>query len=219
MIALHYFPGNASLIVHIVLRELGVPFELRLVDREHGAHKSAAYLKLNPNGLIPVLEDGPLVLYETGAICLHLSDSHPQARLAPALGTPDRAQLYKWLFWMADTLQPVLIAYFYPDRLVAPGNAASAAEVRAQAQSRAGVLLDQLDAQLAAHGQPWLLGAHFTLLDPYAFVLCRWTRGFSGPASTPARERPHLKPYLERLLSRPAVQQALAAEQLSEPWV
>ena len=219
MIALHYFPGNASLIVHIVLHEIGVPFELRLVDREHGAHKSAAYLLLNPNGLIPVLEDDALVLYETGAICLHLSDTHPQARLAPAPGTPERAQLYKWLFWMADTLQPALIAYFYPDRLVAPGNAASAAEVRAQAQSRAGVLLDQLDAQLAAHGQPWLLGADFSLLDPYAVVLCPWTRGVSGPALTAARGRPHRNPYLERLLARPALQQAPAAEALAEPWV
>ena len=53
MITLHYHPGDASQAPHIVLQELGVPYELALVDKEGGAHKSAAYLKLNPNGLIP----------------------------------------------------------------------------------------------------------------------------------------------------------------------
>jgi glutathione S-transferase len=64
MIRLHYYPGNASFTPHVLLHELGVPFERVLVDRNQGAHKSPAYLKLNPNGLIPVLEDDGLVLYE-----------------------------------------------------------------------------------------------------------------------------------------------------------
>src|SRR5215212_7463023 len=71
MIQLYYYPGNASLAVHILLEELGVPFSLHLVDRANAAHKSPEYLKLNPNGSIPVLVDGDLVLYETVAICLH----------------------------------------------------------------------------------------------------------------------------------------------------
>jgi glutathione S-transferase len=62
MIELHYYRGNASLAVHILLEELGVPFTLKLVDRANAAHKSAEYLKLNPNGLIPVLVDRDLVL-------------------------------------------------------------------------------------------------------------------------------------------------------------
>jgi glutathione S-transferase len=70
---------------HLLLRELGVPFELQRVDRTQNAHKSPAYLKLNPNGLIPVLVDGELVLYETPAIVLHRVDTHPQAGLAPAV--------------------------------------------------------------------------------------------------------------------------------------
>jgi glutathione S-transferase len=92
MIELHYFPGNASMTPHLLLRELGVPFALRLVDRAAGAHKSPEYLKLNPNGLIPVLVDDGLVIYETAAIVLHLCDTHPQAGLAPAVRTGERAQ-------------------------------------------------------------------------------------------------------------------------------
>lgn len=219
MIRLHYYPSNASMVPHILLHELKVPFELQLVDRTQRAHKSAEYLKLNPNGLIPVLQDGSLVLYESAAICLHLVDTHPETQMAPALGTAERAHFYKWLVWMTNSLQATLVHYFYPERSVDEGNVAGATQVRTHAQQRIGELLAQLDAQLASHGQPWLMGERFSALDPYAFVLCRWTRGFKGPAAKPAREWPHLGPYLQRLLARPAVQRVLADEKLTEPWV
>lgn len=220
MIRLHYFPGNASLVPHIVLEELGVPFERALVDRAEGAHKQPDYLRLNPNGLIPVLtqhfEGQDLVLYETAAICLHLCDTHPQAALAPAVGSTARAHFYKWLMWLTNTLQATLIIYFYPERWVNVGNAAGAAEVRAHAAEKIGGLLDQLDAELARHGGPWFMGADYTALDAYVLTLCRWTRGF---VTRPARERAHLGPYLQRMLARPAVQRAFAAEQITAPLV
>jgi glutathione S-transferase len=224
MIQLHYYPGNANLIPHILLRELDIPFELVKVDRDHGAHRGAAYLALNPNGTIPVLVDGDLVLYETAAICLHLADGalvdgRSDQALAPALGTPERAHYYKWMAWMTNTLQAMLIHYYYPDRMVAAGNAEGAEQVKQAAQARIGQLLEHLERQLASHGEPWLLGARYTALDPYAFVLCRWTRGFSGPAAAPARTRPLLGAYLQRMLARPAVQAAIAAEGLQPPLV
>ena len=223
MIQLHYYPSNASMIPHIVLEEMGVPFEMVLVDRDVQAHKSADYLKLNPNGLIPAMTDGDLVLYETAAICLHLTDTHPQLGLAPATGSNERAHFYKWLMWLTNTLQPSLIMYFYPDRYVAAGNVAGAQEVKAQAQSWIGGMLQQLDDELARvqagklvadHG--WLMGAQYTLLDAYVFTLCRWTRGFS---SKPARRYPHLGPYLQRMLDRPAVQRVMATEKIAPPLV
>ena len=219
MIRLHYHPGNASFTPHVLLRELGLPFELQRVDRAHAEHKQPAYLKLNPNGLIPVLVDDSagteLVLYETAAICLHLCDTHPAAELAPALGTAARAHFYKWLVWLTNTLQATLIHYFYPERLVDDGDAGAAAQVRAHAQARVGLLLAQIDVQLASHGGPWFLGANYSAVDPYAFMLCRWTRGFS---SRPAREYSHIAPFLERVLARPAVQATLAAEEIGAPY-
>jgi glutathione S-transferase len=216
MITLHYHPGNASMAPHLLLRELGVPFVLHLVDRSQGEHKSPAYLKLNPNGLIPVMVDGDLVLYEAAAICLHLVDTHPQAALAPPVGSAERAHFYKWLVWMTNTLQATLLHYFYPERLVDDGNASGAAQVKAHAQARVGDCLAQLDAQLAGQGGPWLLGAGYSALDAYAFMLCRWTRGF---ADRPARSYPHIGPYLQRLLARPAVQQLVQVEALAPPLV
>jgi glutathione S-transferase len=214
MIQLHYFPSNASMTPHLVLRELGVPFKLKYVDRASGAHKSLEYLKLNPNGLIPVLVDGDLVLYETAAIVLHLVDTHLAAGLAPAVGTADRAQFYKWLIWLSSTVQAMMPHYFYCDRMVAPGNAAGALEVKAQAEAKLNAMFDQIDTHLASHGGPWMLGRQFSALDPYALMLCRWTRGMQRPART----LPHVAPFLERMLARPAVQKVFEAEQLTAPW-
>ena len=215
MIQLHYAPGNASMTPHMLLEELGVPFELKAVDRDSGAHKSPAYLKMNPNGLIPVLVDGDLVLYETAAIVLHLVDMHPAAALAPAVGTTERALFYKWLVWMSSSLQPQFSIYFYTERYVAPGNASGAAQVKAATDQRIEGLIDQIGAQLASHRGPWLMGARFSALDPYAFMLCRWTRS----AHRPARTLPHVGPFLQRVLARPATQRVIATEQLSQPWV
>jgi glutathione S-transferase len=214
MITLHYHPGNASFAPHALLHEIGVAFELQHVDRAQAAHKQPAYLKLNPNGQIPVLVDGDLVLYETAAILLHLCDRFPQAQLAPPVGTPERAQFYKWTMWLTNTLQVRLMHYFYPDRLVAAGNTEGAAQVKARAEADVGVLLQQLDDQLAAHGQPWLLGADYGAVDVFAALMGRWTRGF---ASKPARAYPHLGPWLARVFERPALQRAAAAEGLTAP--
>ena len=158
MIQLHHYPSTASMVPHILLEELGEPFELVLVDRMRDQQKSPDFLRLNPNGLIPVLVDGDLVLYETAAICLHLCDTHPQAGLAPALGTHERAHFYKWLMWLTNTLQSTLMVYFYPERWVNAGNVAGAAEVKHHAEIRVNNLLKQLDAEFVRHGGPWFMG-------------------------------------------------------------
>ena len=134
---LHYYPSTAAMIPHILLEELGVPYERVFVDRMRDEHKRPEYLKLNPNGTLPVLTDGELVLYECAAILLHLCDTHPQSGLAPALGTPQRAHFYKWLAWLTNTLQATLMVYFYPERWVREGNADGVAEVKAMRLSGA----------------------------------------------------------------------------------
>lgn len=215
MMQLHYYPSTASMAPHVLLEEIGAPFQLVLVDRTQGVHKTQQYLKLNPNGLIPVLAEGDLVLYESAAICLYLCDRHPEAALAPPLGSAERAHFYKWLMWLTNTLQATLMICVYPERWMNAGNPAGAAELRSHAEARVRVLLDQLDMELARHKGPWLLGSDYTALDAYAMMLCRWTRGFGKPA----RGRPQLGPYLQRVLARPAVVRAFNSEGLAQPWV
>jgi glutathione S-transferase len=216
MINLHYYPSTAAMVPHILLEEIGEPYERVLVDRTVDAHRRPEYLKLNPNGTIPVLLDGDLVLYETAAIALYLCDRHPQAQLAPPQGSDNRAHFYKWLAWLTNTLQATLMVYFYPERWMDADNAAGAAELKSHAERKVGGMLDQLDGELARHGGPWFLGDSYSALDAYVFTLCRWTRNFKSPA---ARTRAHLGPYLQRMLERPAVQRVIAIEKLSPPLV
>jgi len=212
MYQLYYYPGNANLAPHILLEEIGADHELVLVDRNKNEQKSPAYLKLNPTGRIPVLIDDGLVLYESAAICLHLADRHTAAGLAPVLGSKERADFYKWLMYLTNTLQAELIVYFYPERLA--DDAAAAAQVKAHAESHVGDMLDLVEAALAAGEGPYLLGAQYRAVDAYLFMLCRWTRGMGRPA----RSRPHLGRFLETVMARPATQRAFAAEGITAPF-
>jgi glutathione S-transferase len=76
-------------------------------------------------------------------------------------------------------------------------------------------MLDLLDEELARSGGPFLLGEKFTAVDPYLFMLTRWTRMHKNPA----RNRPHLGRYQQMMLARPAVQRTFEAEGLGEPYV
>lgn len=213
---LYYYPGNANLAPHMLLQELGVPFELVLVDRTVNAHKSAAYMKLNPNGRLPTLVDGDLVLFESAAICLHLADRHPPARLAPPPGTSERAHFYQWLIYLTNTVQTEMLFYFYPERLA--DDEPARAGVKAKAEERVAAMFDLLDRALGEsvrQGGSFFLGQQFSAVDAYLLMLSRWTRMMQRPA----REREHLGPYLNRLLERPAIQRAFAAEGLAAPLI
>ncbi len=212
MLELYYFPGNANLAPHILLEEMGVPHRLILVDRNVAAHKSAAYLKLNPHGRLPTLVEGDLVLFETAAICLHLVDTHPQARLAPAIGTHARAHFYKWLMYLTNTVQAEMLLYFYPEKLCDDPD--EAGRLKGRAEERIALMFDHIEEALAEQGAPFLLGQEYSAVDPYLFMLARWTRMMARPA----RSRPALGAYLARLADRPAVQRAFAAEGIAAPY-
>ena len=215
MYQLYYYPSNANLAPHMLLEELGVEYELVLVDRDRDAHKRPEYLKLNPTGRIPVLVDGDFVLYETAAICLHLVDRHPQSGFAPPVGTTARAEFYQWLIYLTNTLQAELITYYYPERLA--NDDTGAEMVKSHAEARIGTMLDLIEAKLAENVSSkrgvYLLGEHYTAVDPYLLMLARWTRHFAHPA----RARRYLGQYLDLVASRPAVQRAFAAEGIVAP--
>ena len=86
MYVLHYAPDNASLIVRLALEEMGIAYRTVLVDRSRNEQRSAAYLRVNPTGLIPALETPEGPMWETGAILLWLSETH--GALAPAPRCP-----------------------------------------------------------------------------------------------------------------------------------
>ena len=153
---LHYAPDNASLVIPLALEHLGLPYETRLVDRRSRAQKSAAYLALNPAGRIPVLETDEGPVFETAAILIWLDDRHGGLMPRP------RGASLSWLLWLANTLHPLLIDLFYPDRAAPEGMVETAQSHR---RGRIDGCLDLLDAQALPDA---------VALDAYLCAMLRW---------------------------------------------
>jgi glutathione S-transferase len=211
VIELYYYPDNASQFPHMLLRELGCPFALKLVDRKHNAQNSAAYLKLNPNGKIPVLVDGDEAIFETAAIGLYLADRFPQSGLAPRPDEPQRAAYLRWMVFLSSTPQAEFRAWFYPHEFV--DDVSLAGHVKAAAGARLVAIFGRIAAQLG--DGPWLLGQRFSAADLYLLMLIRW----GGGLPRPARDFGALAAHAARVLARPAVQATFAAEAHAAPFV
>ncbi|WP_024514425.1 glutathione S-transferase family protein [Bradyrhizobium sp. Tv2a-2] len=210
MYQLHYFPSNANAAPHMVLEELGLPYELVLVDRTRNAQRSDEYLKINPNGRIPTLVDRELVLFEAAAIVLHLVDQHPDTGLAPRVGTPERARFYQWMTFLTNSLQEELMIWQYPDRLT--GDDTDAGDiVERGAEKRAGAYLDVIEQHLEANG-PLLLGDTLSAADFYLVMLARWAQRMTNPP----RARRHIAKLLDMVTALPSVRRAYEREGVTE---
>lgn len=208
---LYYYPGNASLFPHMLLREIGAPFELKLVDRSQNAQKSADYLRLNPHGLIPVMVDDGQTIFETAAIALYLADKHPEASLAPPVGSSQRGAYYKWMLHLSSAIQAGFRTWFYPHEAVADPAAVETAKEASGARMM--TAFDRIADQLG--DGPYLLGETFSAADLYLLMLTRWGRTLPRPA----RDIPEIGAHAARLLERPAVRASFAVEGLEAPFV
>lgn len=206
MYALYYTPGAASLVVHWLLIELGLEHELRRVDIQAREQKSAEYLALNPNGLVPTLIVDGRPHYEAAALAMYLADRHPQAGFAPALDDPQRAECLQWMFNLVSTLQAPARLWWYPWDLQADD-----AAVRAGAQARIEAACERFDAHLAQRG-PYLLGERLSVADFYLTMLMRWTRNLPKPA----HDWPRLAEHARRMKARPSFKTLYEREGLSE---
>ncbi|MFC7398058.1 glutathione S-transferase family protein [Chelatococcus sp. GCM10030263] len=210
MYQLHYFPGNANAAPHMVLEEIKADYELCLVDRTKNAQKSPEYLKLNPNGRIPTLVHGQFILNEAAAIVLYLVDNHPDAGLAPKVGTPERARFNQWLIFLTNSLQEELMIWQYPERLAGDDQAALDV-VKRGSERRAGAFLDVIEEHLEKNG-PFLLGNKLSAADFYLAMLARWGR----PMTRPPRSRPHIANLLDRVTALPSVRRAYEREGITD---
>jgi glutathione S-transferase len=109
------------------------------------------------------------------------------------------------------------MVHAYPERWVGDGDEAAARAIRDQAQRKVSAQLDLLEAHMQSHGQAHLLGERFSAVDPFAFMLCVWTRRFDPALGPAAHARPVLGAYLQRMLQRPCVQRVLADERHAAP--
>ena len=207
MYTLYFSPGSANLVVHLTLLELGVVHTLERVDLDAGQQRSAAYLALNPNGVVPTLVIDGVPHGEAAALAMLLVERHADAALAPLPGSAARADYLQWMFYLANTLQPLFRQWFYPADYLP----AAAEGIKEAARIGIEKSWSHIDSHLAAHG-PYLLGTTFSVVDLYALMLMRWSRNMPRPATAWTG----LSSLADRLKARPSWKQVCDAEGLTE---
>ncbi|WP_337188823.1 glutathione S-transferase family protein [Phenylobacterium sp.] len=183
--------------VRWALEEVGQPYDVRLLS--FGEMKEAAHLALQPFGQVPTYEEGGLVLFETGAIVLHVAGR--RAGLLPA-DAGGRARAVAWMFAALNTVEPPIVEREqagYAER-DAPWYKARLPLLDGRIRQR----LDALSARLAA--ADWLDGA-FSAGDLMMVSVLRRLEG-SGMLET----YPNLAAYVARAEARPAYGRAFAAQ-------
>ena len=205
MYKLYWAPTGANMAAHAALIEIGAPFDLVLVDIDKGEHRSEAYRKIQPHSRVPALCHGDLVMYESAAILLYLSDRHPEAGLVPDPMSLERGLFNQWLMHLTNTVQEHEMHWFHPDFYIegAPMQAA----LRAHAEKRIEGSFRYFDAVLAERG-PYLLGKRFSAVDLFFYMLGFWTRRMARPAFS----FPHVKRQLALVHARLAVAKMMSEE-------
>ncbi|MBS7791859.1 glutathione S-transferase family protein [Roseococcus sp. SDR] len=201
MIRIHGTPKSRAFRCIWAAEEAGQPYEVVPTGFGPGI-KSPAHLRVNPNGKIPAMEDGALVLFESLAINLHIA-AKAGAPLMPA--GDDASRALQWTLWAATEAEPAAMQWAYNTYIRPP-------EERDPGQAAAGAAglnarLDVLEGQLGAN--PWLLGEAFTIADCNlgGVLYGAWANKFDFGGHT------RVKAWLERCFNRPA---ALAARALRD---
>lgn len=195
LILYHAVPSRSS-IVHWMLEEVGRPYELRLLDLKKGENRTPEYLAVNPMGKVPTLLHDGVAITEAAAICCHLADAFPEAKLNIPVGDARRGPYLKWLFFSPGCIEPAMTDVALkreapPRPMVGYGDF----------DTLVGVLADAL------RQGPYLLGETFTAADVVLGSTLRWAMMFE---LMPRRDE--FTAYAGRLEARPALQRAEATD-------
>ncbi|WP_341365523.1 glutathione S-transferase family protein [Yoonia sp. BS5-3] len=205
-LCLHYAPDNASLCVRLALEELGQPYTTQLVGRSARAQRSPAYLALNPNGLIPVLETPQGPMFETAAILIWLADTY--GALMPQPADPARAHALQWMVWLSNTLHPALRMMFCPKQYTDADIDTFRDFTRQTVRQKLTLLND------ATHAD-WLDADSPSIMGCYLGPMLRWATLY-GQTLAPGElaNWPRLYDFAKRQEARPAASRAAKAEGL-----
>lgn len=203
MLTLYYHPGACSLAAHIALEWIGEPY--KAVEVEFGDKE---YLKINPAGAVPALDDGAgWILTQDAAILRYLARRHPQAGLAIDGDEKTEAEADRWSFFITGDLHPAFFPLFVPNRYTRAREKEAFDDIRAAAKALAHKKFALIDAHLT--GKRFFLNEKRSYLDAYVFPMERWAQTLldDGLSAFPAVRAHH-----EMMAADPAVQNALAAE-------
>ncbi len=192
--------GAGSFAPEMLLTEMGQPYELVPISKE--AAGGEAYLKICPTAMVPALGlPGGAVVWESAAICIHLTLAHPEAGLAPEPGSAEHARFLQWMAYLSSSLYQCCRRIYYAERYTIDG-AADAEKVKAKAIVDSLEVYRLLEEALAERPGPWLLG-DLSAADHYLFMLMTWfPEGEAGLLAA----YPRLADLAGALRARPALQ-------------
>ena len=200
---LYTTPGACSLADHIALQWTGAPFEAQVVSREQ--RRQPDFLALNPDGAVPVLQNGDWVLTQNAAILNYIADKFPEAKLGGDGSPESRAEVNRWLAFVNSDLHPAFKPIFGSTSYL--GDQAFIEKSQDNARKQLRGMFERADAQLA--GKDWLTGAR-SIVDPYLFVVTQWAK----KTGVDLCGLDNLARFDARMAADPGVQAALKAEGL-----
>ena len=204
MLTLYFWPGASSVIPHITLEEIGVPYECKPVNLARGEHKGEAYLKINPHGKIPALAIDGTVLTENVAISTYLARQFPGAKLLPQLPS-DEGHCLSIMAWFASAVHPTFAHIIRPQRFATDTNAHK--NVKATARETFWEHCREIDGLLS--GKDWMMGAQYTAVDPYALFFY----DLGSRIQLPMHDLASYTAFNRRMLQRSAVRKVREAEE------
>lgn len=190
-------PQTRSLGTFALLEELGAEYELHLLNLKTGTQRQPAYLAINPMGKVPAIRHGDALVTEQPAVVMYLADLFPEKNLAPAIGDPLRGPYLRWMVFYGSCFEPALI-----DKSMNREAPPAGRNPYGDFDTMLKVLTDQL-----ARG-PYLLGERFTAADVLWGIALNWTTSFKLVPDLPV-----IRAYIDRVISRPAIQRAMAKDQ------
>ncbi len=198
---LFYALGSAAMGARVMLEEIGAPYELIQTTIDMDEPRPPEQLALNPNGWVPVLVWGEnAAMYECAAITVFLCDRHPEAKLAPAVGDPERGRYLQTLVYFSNSVQNAFQLIYYPDRFAdTPADEPSA---QRRGNRRLQETWKVIDDQIGDN--EWVLGERFSAADIYLFMLTTWLQPSRGQPSVD--EFSNVKRIADAVLPRRSIQ-------------
>jgi glutathione S-transferase len=164
---------SGSMTSEVALALAGAPYQVVDVDLGADAQRGEGYARVNPHRKLPTLvTPAGETITESVAILLTLDERHPEGRLLPPPGSPDRAQALRWILFVATECYPMVEINDYPERFTPTGADPEAVrEIARDHWRRRWLLVEQ-----AVRGDPWLLPSGFSMADAYLAVVSRWAQ-------------------------------------------
>ncbi|KPK30557.1 MAG: hypothetical protein AMJ66_09380 [Betaproteobacteria bacterium SG8_40] len=202
MLKIFHAPGTRGFRVIWLCEELGTPYEIVPVDMSPAYRASPEWRKLNPVGKVPVMSDGALTMFESGAMVQYVLDKYGKGRLQPAHGSVDYGIYLQWC-WFAEATFGRALGEIVNHRREFKDNPLQ--DVIAEMQSRSRLAADAVSKALT--GKNWILGEEFSAADVMLGLTLRSYLKHMGE-DLPG----NLAPYWSRLTARSAYKRAEAAE-------